>query len=265
MKIPSLYNKLIKNKYVLDEEDDDRKVLDIDYKIIVTEEDLAIDSDIDVEQVIDSSGRAVYDIQEIRKDIEKSVVKEIENERRKILTLAQEEGEEIKEDAKKIGYDAGYYKALEEGYEAGINKANEEMKAAKENALDLMDQAELMVNEYVVENEKSIIRLAVNMAESIVGFSIDENSYGILNLVKPVIAEYSKKEKMLITCNPARYDFLKSNLQELEDVSPDTKFFIFKDENLDLNDCIIESEDQFIDLGIKCQLQSIINTIKHME
>ena len=263
IKIPSSYNKLIKNRYVLDNEED-KKVLDVDYKLIPKrKESLSLESS--KKDKDDESGDKVYNLEELKEEIEMKVVRDIEDERQRVLLLAQDEAVEIKKKAQESGYEAGYSRALEEGYRDGLEKAEKEMKEAKENSLDLIVQAEGMVNDYVKENENRIIRLAADMAESIVGFSIENSSDGILNLVKPVVAEYSKKEKIIISCNPVRYDFLKSNLKELEEISPDTKFFVFKDENLGLNDCIVESEDQFIDLGIKGQLDSIINTIKHME
>lgn len=259
MKIPSSYNKLIKNKYIKDDSGK-KKVLDLDYKLIPTSLDL--DSELEGEEIFDTEN---YDLNDIKKQIEKSVVRDIENERKKILKMASEQAETIKEKAQEEGYGSGYNVGLEKGYIDGIKEAKEETKNSRENALDMIVQAKRMVDEYFQESRESIIKLSVNMAESIVNYTIDENSEGILSLIKPVIEEYNKKQKIIISCHRDRYDFLKKKIEELEEISPETKFFVFKDNNLDINDCILESEDQVIDLSIKNQLDSIISTIEHME
>ena len=265
IKIQSSYNKLIKNRYIV-EEKDSKKVLNFDYVLPeIIEEDIEEDF---FEEVYDESfnqEEIPLSEDEIKAEIEEKLIREIEDERNRILSIAEDNAESLKKEAEKIGYEEGYNLAFDKGYKEGLDMAKKDMEGAKANALDLINQAETMVKDYIRENEKNILELAVDMAESIVEFSLDEYPEAILNMVRPVILEYSKKEKITISCNEFRYEELKLEVEELRDLYPDTKFFIFKDNNLDKNDCIVECEDQLIDLSIKNQLDSIINTIKYME
>lgn len=253
VKILSSY-KLIKSKYI--EDGNEENILELDYNIDYLEENL-----LDIKEA--------DDLNNISKDINPSLElltsEELLEERDKILEEAIKEANKIKEEASEEGYEIAYKKGLEEGYLEGIEKSEKEMKEARENALNLIDQAERKVKEYFIENKNNFIKLSIDMAESIINFSIDKDDKQILNLIEPIIIRYNKKEKITLTCHPSRHDFLENNIIKLEELSPDTKFFVLKDENLNKNDCILENEDQLIDLSIKKQLDSILNTIKHME
>jgi len=183
MKIPSSYNKLIKNKYIKGDSGE-KKVLDLDYKLIPTSLDLDQDQELEGEEILDTEN---YDLNDIKKQIEKSVVRDIENERKKILKMASEQAETIKEKAQEEGYGSGYNVGLEKGYIDGIKEAKEETKNSRENALDMIAQAKRMVDEYFQESRESIIKLSVNMAESIVNYTMDESSEWTLSLINPVI------------------------------------------------------------------------------
>lgn len=270
IKIQSSY-RLIKSKYIL--EDTEKSLLNLDYDTNFIESfSPKIDDEYEIKEVILNNDRSIKEGREIesinngvRENIESKILREIEEDRNRIINNAKKEAKKIKEEAEEKGYKDAFDRGLEEGYSEGLEKIEKDMKESKDKALDLIVQAEEITKDYFLENKNNLIKLAVDMAESIVGYSIDEKEEGILNLIKPIVTEYNKKEKITITCHPKQYEFLKDNLSKLESISPDTKFFIFRDGNLGEKDCLIENEDQLIDLTIKKQLDSIVNTIRHME
>lgn len=205
------------------------------------------------------------DLAKIKADIKESLYLEIEEERKRILNDAQIEVDKIKLESRKQGYNAGYKEGYKVGYSEGLDKSKEEGQIIKERALNLIKQSEDYVDQYLEENEAKIIELSVDMAEAIVHSTIDSSSENILMLVKPILQGYEKKDSIIITCHPNNYSHLKDQLHQLKELSPDTRFIVLEDENLEKNGCIIENEHQVIDLQIQKQIYAILEEIKNLE
>ena len=221
------------------------------------------------------------ELDEIRNQIREDLLQEIQDQKDSIINKAMEEAEEIKlrardtgytegfsqgsEEGKKQGLDQGNKKGLENGYLQGIIDAQDEANQIKKNAINILNKAEDEVDKYMAENQEKIINLAVQMAESIVHSTIDSSSENILQLIKPIIQQFRKVETVIITCNPHSYDYLKKSLYQIEKKYEDVKFALFEDESLEKNGCVIENENQIIDLQIGKQLKNIVGKIKNME
>ena len=219
--------------------------------------------------------------EDIESRMKEKVLKEIEEQRASIINKAMEEAEEIKlrardtgykegfkkglEDGMKQGIDEGNQKGLENGYLQGIIDAQDEANEIKANAVDMLNQAQDEVDKYLQVNQQKIIKLAAVMAESIVHSTIDTSSENIIQLIRPIIQQFRKVESVIITCNPANYDYLKKSLYEIERKYEDVKFTIFEDESLEKNGCIVENENQIMDLQIGKQLKNIVEKMMNLE
>lgn len=229
-------------------------------KFNLVKEDILIDEDLP-----DKGEEEKYNIDEIKENIRESLYDEIEKERNKIINNGKIEVDKIKLEARKKGYKLGYKEGHESGYKEGINKAKEEGRAIKNNAINLIKESEKHVDEYLEENKKEIINLAINIAETIVHSTIDESSEDVLMLVKPILEQYDKKDNIIITCNPENHSNIMKHLNKLESICPNAKFIILEDDSLERNGCIIENKDQVIDLQIKKQIEAILEEIKNLE
>lgn len=213
--------------------------------------------------------------------IRNEILMEIQSEREFIINEAKAEAERITLDAKKIGYKEGFakgkekghtlgfeegkLKGLEDGYAEGIEQAKAEADEIKKNAMNMLSLAEEEVAKYMAEKQQEIISLAAQMAESIIHHKIDTSSDNILQLIKPIIQQSRKAKNIIITCNSDSYDYLRKSMYEIERKYPDIKFIVLEDENLEKNGCIVENENQIIDLQIREQLNNIIKKINNME
>ncbi|NLY45165.1 MAG: hypothetical protein GX053_04150 [Tissierella sp.] len=221
------------------------------------------------------------ELDEIRNQIRQDLLQEIQEQRDSIINEAMEEAEEIRlrardtgytegfsqgsKDGKKQGLDEGTKKGLENGYLQGVIDAQDEANQIKKNALNMLNKAGDEVDKYMAENQGRIIDLAAQMAESIIHSTIDSSSENILQLIRPIIQQFRKVETVIITCNPHSYDYLKKSLYQIEKKYEDIKFVLFEDDGLEKNGCIIENENQIIDLQIGKQLKNIVEKIKNME
>lgn len=201
------------------------------------------------------------DLDVIRKELLEELLIETEEERLNIIELARQEALELQLVEKQKGFEQGLKEGYEQGYKDGVMDAETEAIIIKNNAIDLINQAHTYTSDYLVENHHNIIRLAADMAESIVHTVIDESSENVTRLIKPILQQFSKKENIIITCNPDNLAYIKCYKHELEESCPDAKFIILSDSNLERNGCVIENDNSIINLQIKEQLNSMIEDL----
>lgn len=222
-------------------------------------------SDIELlEDMIDN-----IDEEALKSDIREQMTLEIEEERKRILEQAKEEGisliEQIRDAAYKKGYEEGNKTGYEDGYGQGLNQGKKEAEIIKDKALNMIYQSEEYVEVYYKENKENLLELSTVMAESIVHKTIDISDENIMMILNPLLKEYAHKDNIIITCHPENAEIIKERLEELEDHSGENKIIILKDGNLDRNGCTLENSHQVIDLQVKTQIENILEEIKLME
>ncbi len=202
---------------------------------------------------------------DLTQDLKEEIYREMEEERRKILEIANKEAKEVLEEAKKQGFEVGLKEGFAKGYNQGIEEAKIEASNIKENAIQIVKDAQDYVSDYYKQSHDEIIKLAADMAEAIVHTTINESSENIMMLVKPIMQRFGKTGSIIITCHPDSVNYLKLYQYKLEEICPNTIITILEDGNLEQNGCIIENENQIIDLQIKKQIESILESIKDMD
>lgn len=205
------------------------------------------------------------DIDQIRAEIRENISLENKQERQNLIDKALKEALKEAEILKKEAMDKGYKEGFREGYKKGITDCQVECNEIRKNALNMIVQAEKETKKYFKDNQENIIKLAGDMAESITQTVIDLSSENLLILIKPIIDLNDRNELIIITCHPDNYEFLKKSLEQLETSAPNARFVILSDNNLDKNGCVVENENQIIDLQIKKQVDSIIKDILSLE
>lgn len=246
----------------------DPQLSPVETKVKIPNLDLILQDDRDEELEEDLSQENALsdiDIDKIKETLRKQLYREMAHEKNLILIQANQEAEKIREEAREEGYRDGIKKGIVQGYEKGMDEAQKDSQSIKESALDMVKQAEEYVEAYYEENEERIIRLAGDIAESIVHKTIDTSSEDLLMLIRPVVQQYRNKKQIIISVHPDNSEFLKNNIDRLIEDGEKTNFVILKDGNLEKNGCTIENENQIIDLGIKKQIDNILNHIRNME
>lgn len=236
-----------------------------DISVIDTKIDYSIQESFLKLDIYEDDSKDIINIDKIREQIRRDLYLEYEQERLEIIAMAKNEAENISLLAKQQGQKDGLMKGYEEGYRRGIEAANAEGVSLKNNAISLIEQAQKQVSIYFTESHDNIIKLAGVMAESIVQSTIDVSDENIIMLIKPVIQQFNKKESIIITCHPDSIAYINCYLYELENSCPNAKFIILQDGNLEKNGCVVENENEIIDLQIKKQIDSIIKSIEDIK
>ena len=160
------------------------------------------------------------------------------------------EREKALAEAKKMGFEEGFMAGKEEGYEETLSFRN--------NAIAMLEDAEIMSRDYLEANEDKIIHLSTRIAEKIVQETVDTHEDSLMLLARPILQEYGKTENVIVTCHPGMVAFMKCQIPEIKAMCPKAHVLILQDKNLELNDIIIENENQITDLTIKKQIARFI-------
>jgi flagellar assembly protein FliH len=187
---------------------------------------------------------------ELEAEIRRKIEEETASQREALLEMAMSEADSIRENARREGSAAGY----EEGYQRGFEDGRIETEGMRKSALRLIEDAEQKVKEYFHKNEEKLLSLAAKIAGKIVHQTIDSGAENIMILAKPVLQQYGKSEKVVISCHPDNVDFVRGHLSEVEKLCPSAHILILEDGMLERNGMVIENESQITDLQIKKQL-----------
>lgn len=187
----------------------------------------------------------------IRKDLEE----ETEKARQDILARAHADMEVLREATRLESAEAGYREGFQKGYEEGQAETDE----MRSSALERIASAEKAVKAYLEESEERILRLSVRIAEKIVHQTLNSHAEGVMLLARPILQEYGKTEKVILSCHPDQVDSVREHMGEIEKYCPNAHILILEDKSLEQNGLVIENEDQIADLQVKKQLERFLD------
>lgn len=180
------------------------------------------------------------------------------NEALKIIELAKEEAEGIKG---KIRDSANI-----EGYEEGFNKGREvlmmEVEQLKQQLKLEIEVVKVHKESLIKEIEPKMVEIIMHLVISLVGKqSLYQDT--ILFVIKKGLEEVELKGDIIIKISPEDYEYVIENRKEIESIfSNKIDVEIFKDVQLEQNDCIIETSLGNIDCGLSGRLNGLINELK---
>lgn len=220
------------------------------FETFIEEEEVAISAQIDTTErdamIQKANEEAVAIVQSAKAEaeyIQQKIVKEKEN-------WLEVERRLLEEEAKQMGYDEGYAVGKEQGYD--------EIKEYIMSAQKVVSSSKKDYQQYLESAEKTILQLAVMIAEKIINMQMTLSEEAYFQLVKKAIKEAREYEHVELRVHPTQYDYVLAQKEELQGMFPkETQFFIFPDEELAEADCIIETASGRIDASINSQLQEM--------
>lgn len=166
-----------------------------------------------------------------------------QNEAEKILREAEEYAEKIKLEAQNQAKNL-QIQAYQEGNE----------KALQELVINLVESREIREKIWR-ETEKDLLRLAVRLAEKIVGREISQNQETIVEIVANAVQNARQQEKLTIRVNPKDLPIIEKESERISAGSK-IKFIDFAaDPRVIDGGCLIESEVGTIDARLETQLR----------
>ncbi|MCC3357474.1 flagellar assembly protein FliH [Bacillus sp. REN16] len=155
-----------------------------------------------------------------------------------------------------------YQKTLEEGFQAGMTKGKEQ---GYQEYTDLLSEARRIIesskydyDQYLDSSEEDILRLAITVAEKIIGIQLSEQPAVFSYLVKKALKEVKEHSGITIQLNPRFYQIVIEQKEELTALlGQESNLFVFPNEDLGEVDCVIESSFGKIDASVDTQLSEI--------
>jgi len=162
----------------------------------------------------------------------------------------QEEKMQLMEEAKQHGYNIG----LEEGRSAGYQEYKEHIQMAK----DVIELSKQDYQSYLESAEKTILELAIKVAEKIMNSKIEQDESYFLNIVKKVLQEGQGIKEVQLHVHPVHYQYVLAEKEELLSLFPiQPNLFIFPNAGIAENGCVIETNNGRIDATIDTQLKML--------
>lgn len=159
----------------------------------------------------------------------------------------EQEKKSLMEQARKQGFIQGQAEGREQGYQ--------EYQETIRFARDVVTAAKKDYQEKIDSSEKTILDLAIKIAEKILGMQLAEREQSFLALVKRALKEVHQYREIQLMVAPSRYEFILAHKRELAAIFPkETDIYIYPDEELTDESCIIESPGGRMDASISSQL-----------
>lgn len=195
--------------------------------------------------------------------IQDRIIKNAKNEADKLLKETKKLINELKENAKKTGYNEGYSNGYEEGLKKGIAEGKEKTSSliaeAREIKNEILNERKNLQKEF----ECDMISTIIECVKKIIDINIEENSDIIINLIKKGLENYEASDIVTVKVSESDYEYLVKNkdkvlrsLRLIDDIN------IVKDISLNKGDCIIHTPSGMIDSGLKTQLENLEKALK---
>ncbi|MEH7222557.1 flagellar assembly protein FliH [Bacillus sp. JJ1566] len=162
----------------------------------------------------------------------------------------EEEKHELFEKTSEEGFQAGLIKGREQGYQEYSDLLSE--------ARQIIDTSKHDYDQYLDSSEEVILKLAMTVAEKIIGIHLAEQPEDFTNIVKKALKEVKEHSDITIQVNPRFYQFVIEQKEELTAIlNRETDLFVYPNEDLGETDCVIESSFGKINASVDTQLSEI--------
>jgi len=172
-----------------------------------------------------------------------------------MLAQARNQVAAWREEARQAGRQAGYAE--------GRQAANQETAQLLERVRGLADAAVGAHAKFLRDSQLDIGRLAVAIAEKILGRELTLNPLTITDIVAEVIEVANVPGECRIRVNPQDYDLLKPHWDALASLQqPGHAWDLVGDKNIQRGGCMIEADGGTIDAQLATQLGQVAQTFE---
>lgn len=105
------------------------------------------------------------------------------------------------------------------------------------------------------ETEKDVLKLAVRLAEKIVGREIAEDNKAIVDIVSTALQNARQKERITIRVNPSDMSTVQKNNEQFKSTAQTKYLDYVADPRVEVGGCLIESEVGTVDARLETQFR----------
>jgi len=144
------------------------------------------------------------------------------------------------------------------GFEQGQNIGYQEVSSLIQQAKETVDASKTDYDKYLQSAETTILNLSLKVANKIINRSIEQDEEYFLSLVQKALREVRKHKEIQLHVHPTHYKRILAEKEELLQLFPaQPNLYIFPDESLSQNGCVIETASGQLDATVDTQLTII--------
>ncbi len=267
--VRSLYQRA--NKDFIDEEQPIDKMLhNVKQKAIIEEAEHQADTIIH-----NTKDQADLILEGARQTAEKSIEKSKLQAEQAIADANQEAAKVLEETNQKIAdmleeannqtaaiKDEAYQEGLTAGREAALVAAKQELVDNFDQALRLIGEIESERVERIGSSEPELLKLAVKIAEKIIGEEIQLDPNRKVQIVREALSKASTADSIILRIHPDDLQLIRDNLAVLQSAFTSPKpVEIREDLSIPVGSCFIETDRGNLDARVQSQLEQIMNEL----
>ena len=151
-----------------------------------------------------------------------------------------------------------YDEAFSKGFEEGMQKASSQMANSIKITNEFIDLSRINADKYLMEQEQVILDLAIKCAEKIIGYELDVKEEAFVSIIKRGLKEVRELQNIKVYISYEYYPLVSNYRDELAELfPPDVQFLIFVNEDLQDEQCYIETNHGRVIVSVDEQLQEL--------
>ena len=175
---------------------------------------------------------------------------ELEKERLQILEEARQEGEKIKEEA------------WREGYNAAVQQGQIESRLLREEADNLLQDAQKERLAIIKGAEAEILRIAVSIAEKLLHCKMILDKNAVLMIFKKALEALPGGQNVILYLNPEDEAVCGESLKQLQEhLGKGSSLKIAGSTAIARGSCKVESEEAEIEINLRAELETLANKL----
>lgn len=167
---------------------------------------------------------------------------------RNLVSRAQEEADQIRQNA------------MQNGYEEGLQQAGDVVEELRNTLLNFIDAKSEIYNTIAPH----ILNISLDIAKKIVKKEVEQDPEIVLNIIYSILDTLSIEEpKININANPIQVELLRAEVPDyLRSKGCEAKINVIEDESIDIGGVIIHTVNGVIDATIPTQLEIITQALR---
>jgi flagellar assembly protein FliH len=151
-----------------------------------------------------------------------------------------------------------YDEAFSKGFEEGMQKASSQMADSIKRTNEIMDLARINAEKYMMEQEQVILDLAIKCSGKIIGYELEGKEEAFVSIIKRGLKEVRELQNIKVYISHEYYPLVSNYRDELAELfPPDVQFLIFVNEDLQDEQCYIETNHGRVIVSVDEQLQEL--------
>jgi flagellar assembly protein FliH len=179
-----------------------------------------------------------------------------------ITRRANSEAERIKKDAYREAYDRGLQEGRDQGCREGLEKAADEAGVIRDQARDVLDQAETIRRSTLEALEGEIIDLAREIAEKLLNRQLTLEPESVLDVVEEGLRLVADRVSVVLYVNPSELALVEGRKSELLALLPaKAEFRVLTDHSVQSGGCVIETERGRVDATLEKRREELLKAL----